>query len=173
MKTRIPKAALLLMVPALASAQNTSHPYRGQGYLVFGFGFGTGISPTYRPVIEQVGFGGEGFLYKGLGAGAEAGFVSWGANYDTAVIASGDVSYHFGRHARAGRLDPFVLGGPSFVGPTEAGGGRGSSAGNFGGGANLWLADHAALRFEFRDVVGASFWNFDHVVAFRVGVTFR
>jgi hypothetical protein len=64
-----------------------------------------------------------------------------------------------------------VLGGPSFVGPAHAG--RGSPAGNFGGGANLWLAKHAALRLEFRDVVGAHYWVYTHYLSFRAGVTIR
>jgi hypothetical protein len=171
MKKPIATVALLFMVPALALAQSADHPYRGQGYLFFGLG--TGTCCAYHPVIEQAGFGGEGFLYKGLGAGAEAVYASWGGYYNTAWIGSGDLSYHFGRHARPGRVDPFVLGGISIVGPTAAGGGRGSPAGNYGGGANLWLANHAALRFEFRDVVGANFWVFSHVISFRVGLTFR
>src|SRR5208337_3162890 len=103
MKRRIVKAALLLMVPALASAQDADHPYRGQGYFFVGFGTGTA---TYRnPLIVHVGGGGEGFLYKGLGFGAEAGYANWGGYYNTAVIASGDFSYHFGRHARRGGVD--------------------------------------------------------------------
>jgi len=172
MKILIATTALLLMVPALAPAQGAEPKYRGQGYLFFGLGTGTAGS-GYHPVMEQVGFGGEGFLYKGLGVGAEAVYASWGGYYNTAWIGSGAVSYHFGRHKAPVGVDPFVLGGVSIVGPTSAGGGRGSPAGNFGGGANLWLAKHAALRFEFRDVVGASFWSFDHAISFRAGVTFR
>ena len=173
MKTLIAKTALLLMVPALASAQNADHPYRGQGYFFFGWGTGT---PSFfqHPLIVHGGGGGEGFLYKGLGFGAEAGYASWGGYYAKAWTASGDFSYHFRRHARPGGVDPFVLGGISFVGPTMVGGGRGSPAGNFGGGANLWLAKHAALRFEFRDIVGATqFWSYSHYISFRVGMTFR
>jgi hypothetical protein len=172
MKELLATTALLLMVPALASAQSAGPKYRGQGYLFFGLGPGTGSGWSSNTLINQVGFGGEGFLYKGLGAGAEAAYASWGY-YDTAWIGSGDLSYHFRRHAARFGVDPFVLGGVSIVGPTEAGGGRGSPAGNFGGGANLWLADHAALRFEFRDVVGADFWVFSHVISFHVGLTFR
>jgi hypothetical protein len=171
MKTLIAKTALLFMLPALALAQDADHPYRGQGYFFFGMGTGT---PSYylHPLIAHVGGGGEGFLYKGLGIGAEAGYASWGQGlYSSAWIASGDLSYHFGRHARPGRVDPFVLGGPTFVGPTHVG--RGSLAGNFGGGANFWLAKHAALRVEFRDVVGARYWPYTHYVSFRVGITFR
>lgn len=162
----------LLIVPALAWGQDADHPYRGQGYFVFGVG--PSIGGPVNPVVKQVGGGGEGFLYKGLGVGAEVQYAS-GGNYafSKAWIGSADVSYHFGRHAVRG-LDPFVLGGLSVVGPTQKGNGRGSPAGNFGGGTNLWLAEHAALRFEFRDVVGGStFWPYDHVLSFRVGVTFR
>jgi hypothetical protein len=171
MKKLIATAVLLLTVPMLASAQDADHPYRGQGY--FFFGWGTGTSAYLRPLIFHVGGGGEGFLYKGLGFGAEAGYATWGGYYQKAVIASGDFSYHFRRHARRGGVDPFVLGGASFVGPAQSGGGRGSPAGNFGGGANLWLAKHAALRFEFRDIVGAQFWPYSHYISFRVGMTFR
>jgi hypothetical protein len=129
--------------------------------------------PSYfHPFFVHEGGGGEGFLYKGLGMGAEVGHASWGQGLeDSAWIASGDLSYHFGRHARPGRVDPFVLGGPSFVGPTHVG--RGSLGGNFGGGANLWLAKHAALRLEFRDIVGAKYWVYTHYLSFRIGMTFR
>ncbi|HEY6292941.1 MAG TPA: hypothetical protein VI455_15430, partial [Terriglobia bacterium] len=69
MKTLMATAALFLMVPALASAQDSAQdvnpPYRGQGYLVFGVGPGTG--GPQNSVFKQVGGGGEGFLYKGLG----------------------------------------------------------------------------------------------------------
>lgn len=172
MKKLIATVALLVMVPASVSAQDTDHPYRGQGYLVFGVGPGTG-GPS-NPIFKQAGGGGEGFLYKGLGVGAEVEYAS-GGNYEfsKAWIGSADFSYHLRRHAARGKVDPFVLGGLSVVGPTQKGGGRGSPAGNFGGGANLWLAQHAALRLEFRDVVGANFWPYSDVLSFRVGVTFR
>ena len=173
MKRLIATIASMLMAPVLLPAQNANPRYAGQGYIVFGFGTGTGVYT--HPLMWQVGGGGEGFLYKGLGVGAEAGIVFWtgGAWPDDAVTASGDLSYHFGRHARRGKLDPFALGGLSFVGPTEKGGGRGTPALSFGGGATVWLADHAGLRLEFRDIAGASYWNFDHYVSWRIGMTFR
>ena len=181
MKKHIATLALLLMMPALGLAQDADHSYRGQGYVFFGLGTATGIS---SPLFEHVGGGGEGFLYKGLGFGAEAEYATWGYTisrgpgvgtfHDKAWIGSADFSYHFGRHAARGGVDPFLLGGVSVVGPTQKGGGRGAPAGNFGGGANWWLAKHEALRFEFRDVVGGSaFWAYDHVLSFRIGVTFR
>jgi hypothetical protein len=183
MKKLLALVGLLFALPALAWAQSADRPYRGQGYVFLGFGFGeipgyNGPIPYFNyPIsfqnMRQLGFGGEGFLYKGLGAGAEASHASWGGGYSTAWIGSGDFSYHFRRHAARFGVDPFVLGGVSIVGPTQVGGGRGSFAQNYGGGANLWLAQHAALRLEFRDVVGANFWRFSHVMSFRVGATFR
>jgi hypothetical protein len=175
MKKLIATVALLLVVPALASAQGTENQYRGQGYGFFGWGTGTPSYIHVHPLILHAGGGGEVFLYKGLGFGAEVGHASWVAGYASAWIASGDFSYHFRRHARRGGVDPFVLGGASFVGPTTGEMGRGSAAGNFGGGANVWLAEHAALRFEFRDVVAGTtrFWTYSHYISWRVGMTFR
>ncbi|MGD0697213.1 MAG: hypothetical protein ABSB82_20530 [Terriglobia bacterium] len=52
--------------------------------------------------------------------------------------------------------------------------GRGEPAGNFGGGVNLWLAEHAALRLEVRDhVSNYHMTNGNHYISFRIGVTFR
>ena len=183
MKELIAAAALLFLVPALASAQNTDHRDPGQGYLFYGVAAGIipggnsdmpwGVEYVY-PVdmrVQQLGLGGEAFLHKGLGAGGEVSHASWAGN-NAAWIVSGDLSYHFRRHARRGGVDPFVLGGVSFVRFRETAQGHTSPAGNFGVGANVWLAKHAALRFECRDVVGADSWSFSHVVSFRIGVTF-
>jgi hypothetical protein len=177
MKKLMATVALLLMVPALASAQDRDHQSRGQGYFFFGLGTGTQCGgwgqfrPGYcpHPVFNQAGGGGEGFLYKGLAFGAELGYASCLASY---LIASADFSYHLRRRAARG-VDPFVLGGPSLLAHTPLGQGGGAAAGNFGGGANLWLAKHAALRVEFRDVVSANFWPYSNYLSFRVGVTFR
>ena len=166
--------ALFLLTPVLAPAQDTNPSYRGQGYVFFGLGAGTG-APSSAP-FEHVGGGVEGFLYKGLAFGGEVDYAHSGKQYavSPAWIGSVDFSYHLGRHAPRGKIDPFLLGGFSVVGPTPGGSGRGAAGGNFGGGANWWLAEHAALRFEFRDVVGGyPFWPYNHVLSFRVGVTFR
>jgi len=179
MKKLIARVALLLLVPMLASAQDADHQYHGQGYGFFGLGTSWGnplYSPgyPYHPAIEQVGFGGEGFLYKGLGLGAELGWAYWGSVENQAWMPSGDVSYHFrGNRARA-RVDPFVLSGASGYLPTSHGA-RGAPAGNFGGGVNLWFEKHAALRLEVRDHVSqnGSFGPGNHYLSFRVGITFR
>jgi hypothetical protein len=161
---------LLLMAASLASAQNAEPPYRGQGYTYFSLGSGT----DYAAVVEQVGFGGEGFLCGGLGLGADAGFVHSGRGFARAWIGSVDASYHFRRRAARGQVDPFVFSGFSIFGPTSRGGGRGSPAANVGGGVNVWLWKHAALRFEGRDYVSSG----DYIPGYQylslgVGVTFR
>ena len=175
MKKRIAKVALLAMLPALASAQSEDHQYRGQGYFFFGLGT-AGVHRSQR-LTEHIGLGGEGFLYKGLGVGTEAGYAHWGSysGYLTdGWIASGDVSYHFRRSAPAGGVDPFVLIGVTGYFPTSQG--RGAPAGNFGGGANIWLTERAALRLEVRDHVNpgsSNGWPDSHYLSFRVGLTFR
>ena len=168
MKTTVSALILLLIVPVLATAQNDGRPpFRGDFYNFLGVGAGTGSA--------QVGFGGEGLLCYGLGVGADATYVSWGGGeYHKAWVGSADFSYHFARHVKSGSVDPFVQGGLSVVGPAHAGDGRGTPAGNYGGGANFWLSRHAGFRLELRDVAGASkYWSFDHYVSFRFGMTFK
>jgi hypothetical protein len=174
MKKPIATAALLLMVPALASAQSKDHPSRGQGYFFFGLG---NTDCCASRVVKHVGFGGEGFLGEGLGVGAEVGYAHWGGSGLDAWIASGDFSYHFRPSAPRGGVDPFVLAGGTMFAPTAKGNGRGLPGGNFGGGVNIWLTERAALRLEVRDHVNAGRWGppapADHYISFRVGVTFR
>jgi hypothetical protein len=172
MKGLVTITALLLLFPMHASAQGDGHPYRGQGYGFFGLDT---VSP---PLTEQLGFGGEGFLYKGLGFGGEATYAHYnirGRFGYSAWIGSVDGSYHFRRHAPRGRIDPFVFGGFSVYGPTsKEEGGRGQPGGNFGGGVNWWLTGHAALRFEFREHVHTGYYLPGNTVSsLRVGMTFR
>ena len=180
MKRLVAVAALLAIMPAWASAQSPAqssaqspaqsndHPSGGQGY----FFFGLGDAPNWRRIVH-VGGGGEGFLYKGLGVGAEVGYARWKRYDGDAWIVSGDFSYHFRRSAPRGGVDPFVLGGITGFFPTSTG--RGAPAGNFGGGVNVWLTEHAALRLEVRDHVNTVGTDYPgpHYVSFRFGVTFR
>lgn len=158
-------ASLLLVAPLSALAQDGDHAYRGQGYVFFGLG----DSPA---LFEHVGGGVEGFLYKGLAVGGEAGYVHWGSGYGQALIGPADCSFHFGRHAARGKADPFVLGGVSVLGPNQSANGRGTATGTFGGGVNWWQAEHVALRFEVREVLRSDFLEYNQV-SFRIGVTFR
>lgn len=173
MKGLIATFAFVMMAASFAPAQDVEPHYRGQGYVYYGIGTGLGSVYSQAPV-NQVGFGGEGFVYKGFGLGGEVGYAHWGRGFAQAWIGSVDASYHFGRSAARGGIDPFVLGGFSLFGPTSRGGGRGSPGGNFGGGINLWLAKHAALRFEARDhAPGSGYIPGNQYLSYRVGVTFR
>lgn len=169
MKGLLAAGLSLLLLPALAGAQDKTNHYREQGYLFLGFGTGTG-SRGLPNFFHQVGVGGEGFLYKGFGFGGEVGYASW--SYGDAWVGSVDFSYHLRRRARQGMVDPFGEGGFSVLAPSSGYGRRGQPAGNFGGGANIWLGKRDALRLEFRDVVGLR-PGYYHVVSFRIGLTFR
>ena len=99
----------------------------------------------------QVGAGGEGLVYKGLGLGAQIGYLApFRAGGDGFGIFSADGSYHF-QHSKL-KLVPFVIGGYSVAFRS----GTSSSGGNFGGGVQYWMKDHLGLRFEFRDHVFSS-----------------
>jgi hypothetical protein len=140
MKKLVITLAILMTFPFLVTAETENQHYRGQGYVITGLGTATG--GYSHPFIVHFAGGGEGFLYKGLGIGGEAGIANYADTYSStrsnAVVASGDFSYHFGRRKARG-VDAFLLAGPSFIGPAQ-GRGRGSVAANFGGGTNLWLS---------------------------------
>ena len=163
-------AALFLLIPAFAPAQDPAPKYRGQGYVIFGQGTGFGV-PVHT-YFDQVAFGGEGFLHKGWAFGGEAAR----ANHEK-WIGSVDASYHFRRHAARGGIDPFGLAGFSLYAPAHEGGGRGEPGANYGGGVNLWLAKHAALRLEVRDYLYSYHTlpgnNAFSALSFRAGMTFR
>ncbi len=177
MKKLMVATVLLLILPTLALAQQSGPQDEWQGYAFLGAGTGMRYCAATSCTIWHGGIGGEGFLYKGLGVGAEAGYYHSGPynfNYNEGFIVSGDFSYHFRRRALPGQVDPFVLIGPSAYFPTSHG--RGALVGNFGGGVNVWLARRAALRLEIRDYVNPDMyngWPGTHSVSFRFGITFR
>ena len=159
MKKLIATAALLLVVPLSASAQNADRQSRGQGYFF--------VAPTTNDASVTTGLGGDAFVYRGLGLGAELAY----ANHDNGRgVGSANVSYHFLRSAKY-KVEPFVTGGFSLYFGDGVGPGL-----NLGGGVNLWMSKRAALRFEVRDHEhGDGPFDNDHYrfVAYRIGLTFR
>jgi hypothetical protein len=152
--------SILVLVPAAALGQAASEP-RGWGY---GFGAVGGASGGSDATLH-VGGGGEGLVYKGLGLGAEIGYLSpFQGLGDGIGILSTNVGYHFVKPNR--KLAPFVTGGFSLAFRNGASGG-----GNFGGGIQYWMRPHLGLRFEFRDHVFSS--DSPHLYGFRVGLSFR
>lgn len=159
-KRTILAMTLLALIQAVAFAQNPSDR-RAWGYVFGGVGgnSGGGSTPSF-----SVGAGGEGLVYKGLGLGAEIGYLApFQASGDGIGLFSANGSYHF-RKPKS-KLVPFVTGGYSAAFRSFA-----SSGGNFGGGVQYWIKDHLGLRFEFRDHVFSS--DSPHFFQFRVGLSF-
>jgi hypothetical protein len=182
MKTVIALIVSLFMGSAFAMAQDTDHPPRGLGYVFAGGGTRLGLT---------TGFGGEGYIYKGLGLGAELGAAGVLADSNKLTgVGSADASYHFFHRKIRGNASPFVAGGyTSFFGHNVDMGGTSfghhkpllTQGFNLGGGVDLFPKKHFGVRFDVRyyghggrilnytfpDVQQFSF------VAFRVGLTIR
>ena len=173
MKTLV-STALLLIALSLSAMAQTSNGSRGQGYLFFAPGVAIHNRRLPPPAPGQttratvhIGGGGEGFVYKGLGVGAELGAVGpWSGFEDEAFgVGSVNLSYHFPPSGKERKLEPFVsLGYTLFF---RAGVTHGGHAGF---GLNRWLNKNVALRFEIRDDVEG---GHGHLLGFRIGVTLR
>lgn len=161
MRKVITAITVLVLMQAVALGQS-SPDRRAWGYVVGGAGGNSGGSSTGW---FQVAAGGEGLVTKGLGLGAEIGYLApFRSGGDGIGIFSPDVSYHFKRSSS--KLVPFVTGGYSLAFRS----GAGSSGGNFGGGVQYWMKDHLGLRLEFRDHVFSS--DSPHFYQFRAGLSF-
>jgi len=161
-------AALGLIVPALVSAHSRDHQSRAVGYVFVGAGaHNMGLT---------TGFGGEGYVYKGLGVGASAN-----DNSNLIGVGSADLSYHF--FLKKGKVAPVVAGGYTlfFGQDTDVGTGSIAHGANVGGGVDIFASKHAGLRLDVRynahgdHILWASFPDTAQFsfVAFRIGVTFR
>lgn len=110
-----------------------------------------------RATIHVAG-GGEGFIYRGLSAGAELGPVmTWSApggglslgGDHGGGIASANLAYHF--RAKDHKFEPFITTGYSiFIGHLLFPNGGNSSGYNVGSGGNVWISNKAAIRFDVR-----------------------
>jgi len=153
-------AILLIAVHGSVLAQGSSDR-RGWGYVFGGAGSSAG---DFSRGYYQFGGGGEALVNKGLGLGAEVGYLApFNSGGNGLGLFSGDVSYHF---ARSSKLVPFVTGGYSSVFRNGS-----SHGGNFGGGVHYWMKEHVGLRLEFRDHIFSS--DSPHLFQFRVGLSFR
>jgi hypothetical protein len=151
---------------ALAQSPNVS---RGQGYVFFAPGFGN-IGPDRAQADVHIGAGGEGFIYKGLGLGAEIGPVGplstsgFGWSDFVVGLGSANLSYHLLPGTSERKLEPFVTAGYSLF--FRAGISQGYNAGF---GVNRWLKRNVAMRFEVR----RHFSYHPQFTGFRMGLTFR
>jgi hypothetical protein len=156
---------IMLALPLMTHAQEFEAP-RGTANLFFGAGR-TIVSGESSGVL-QFGAGGEGRIYKGLGAGAEIGYLSPTSSFtDGFGLLSTNGSYHFWNGSSSQKLVPFVTAGYSLAFRDGH-----ANLGNFGGGVDYWFRDKAALRLEVRDHV----WPGEataHFLMFRVGIVGR
>jgi hypothetical protein len=175
MKKLMATAALLLLVPMLASAQNADESYAEGYFFVAPILAGPGSAVEHRGGVST-GFGGNVVAYKGLGFGSEVVYAHGNGNSSVGT-ASLDFTYHFlskPNHSKPNQrnLEPFASVGQSFYF-----GHRGSANGyNLGGGVNYWVTKRVALRFEVRDhahIGPDQFLGARNFLAFRFGMTFR
>lgn len=145
-------------------AQSTNaQEHKGQGYI-----FAASVVGEDRGAGFQLGGGGEGFIYKGLGAGAEISVFTTERSFREGIGAfSPNVSYHFLNASRDGKWVPFVTGGYTLYFRSDVANGV-----NFGGGVNYWFKERLGLRLEVRDQV-ISLDGTGHYAAFRAGISFR
>jgi hypothetical protein len=162
-------AALLIVLPMVASAQNADSKYRGEAYVFLGVGSGTAT-----PRFEHVGGGGEALLFKGLGVGGELGAI--GVPGTGAGVFSIGPSYHFVRSFHNQKIVPFAQGGytRTFHGDAPFPVGL-SNLFNFGGGIHYWIWRRVGMRLDFRDYVyhEPSGGRTDQYWGIRIGLAIR
>ena len=155
-------ALFVVVVLSTASrllAQDTAEFYN-HGYGFFAAGSNSGSA------LMHFGGGGEAGIYRGLGAGAEIGYLTRFADFgDGFGVFSPNGVYQF--PIASTKLTPFATGGYSLA--FRSGTAHGF---NFGGGVHYSLSDRSGLRLEFRDQV-FDFGTFEHFYGFRLGISFR
>jgi hypothetical protein len=160
---------VLAFTPALAFAQN-AESRRDQYYLFVAPG-GTN-SFTFGSTTGTLHFGGgaEGFVYKGLAIGAEAGFLAPVRSFQSGFgLLDVNSSYHFISPHKTKKVVPFITGGYSL----SFGSGVANGV-NFGGGVNWWMRDRLALRLEARDhILSVRSGPTPQAWEFRIGFSFR
>ena len=155
---------VFILVPAAAMAQEK--PPRelpgGQGYAFTGFG-----AANAEDMILHFGGGGEAYLYRGLGIGAEIGYLGPAGYLGEGIgVFSANGLYNFSPERRR-RVQPFVTGGYSLAFRDGT-----ANCVNFGGGIHYWFSDKLGLRLEFRDHLNPSYAD-EHFWQGRVGIEFR
>ncbi len=188
MKKLIAAAGLLVAIPTFASAQNADSHLQGQFYffaapIVSNTQYVTLFKPpaqftqTTKRGGNNTGFGGEVLSRNGVGVGVEFAYAGPDWSYDgggAVGVGSVDATYHFFGNKSRGRVEPFLTGGYSLYFGQRT---TFQSGFNLGGGINLWLVRHAAVRLEIRNQGGINhfqgFSQFTDFVAFRFGMTFR
>jgi hypothetical protein len=168
MKNLITTTGLLLIVPALVSAQGINPRYRFDGYVFIGQGTYPEDSALYG--VGHVGGGGGVLLFKGLSVESELGAM--GRPGDGVGLFSVDPSYRLLPPASKSKVVPFVE-----AGYTRAFGNRyftySENLFNFGGGIHYWPFKRWGMRLEVRDYVDHGPWVTDHYPVLRIALALR
>ena len=158
------KLIIVFSLTCLTSLTSPTSLYaQGLGYAEGGLAGVSGFFGRWSDSFH-VGGGGEAVVADHLGVGGEFGFLN------RLVVGSANATIHF-TGVRTAKFSPFVTAGYSRMG---IGDGEGAfSALNVGGGAQLWLSDHAGIRFEFRDHLRPDDRGTVQYWSARVGVAVR
>ena len=150
--------------PGLALGGEPAKRNSGQGYVFAAPG--AAVAGTDAAAIIAFGGGADGSVYKGLGVGAELGFLG-PMEYLREGVGLFSVNALYTFKTRNPRLAPFVTGGYSLAF-------RGAVANglNFGGGTHYWFSRRVGLRFEVRDHITPSYLE-AHLLQARIGLAFR
>jgi len=164
---RILMAALLMALISCAGvAQERSDEKKSSGYVFAAPG--AVVTSGAAAGVLHFGAGGQGVLYKGLGMGAEIGYLSPNGSLAEGIgLASVNGLYEFKQANTKRKVIPFVTAGYSLAFRSGV-----FSAFNFGGGINYWVRQKLALRLEARDYVSPSEPN-AHLLTGRIGISFR
>jgi hypothetical protein len=130
----------LVALPSLAADEKKASAGHGYGYSSLGCVTEDGCR------LYGFGAGGEGYLWKGLAAGVDAGYQFFDSHWSEGFgLVSVNGSYHFTNSARRFRVAPFVTGGYGL-------GFREGTANfvNAGGGLTWWFRDRLGFRPEVR-----------------------
>jgi len=158
-------SVLILATCLVPGWGQTATGYSGHAYV---FGAPGAISGEADRTLH-FGGGGEGFIVKGLAAGAEIGYLAPAGCLGCGVgVLSVNGAYHFGARTPGRRVVPFVTAGYSL-------GFRGGHANlyNAGGGVQYWFSRRVGFRAEVRDHVTACSRCTTHIWGVRVGLAFR
>jgi hypothetical protein len=150
----------LTMSVAPAAAQ------RSNGYVFFAPGAAS--CGGCNNMTLHLGGGAEGILGKGVGLGAELGFLAPRESFgDGLGVFSPNGYYHFPGKSKDRKLDPFVTGGYTLLFRNGH-----ASLWNFGGGVNYWFGGKLGLKLEMRDHVWSD-GGTTHYWGIRIGLAFR
>jgi hypothetical protein len=153
---------IFVLLPALAVGQEAAS--KGRGFVFFAPGVAVGEGSTTG--FLHFGAGGEVNLYKGLGFGAEVGYMA-PMHYMSEGVGALSINGLYYHGKSGSKVAPFVTGGYTLLFRSGH-----LNALNFGGGVDCWFAKRAGLRLEVHDYVSPKYLE-NHLIQGRIALVFR